>query len=145
MTEPIPTALILSQLLINEGYGSEGPSSPWPVFVGFMPEDSDNAVGLYDTAGTFNGRLMTTGEIIIHPGFQIQSRSVDYSSALEKIQSIALFLDTVFEESVTIDANTYIIQSVSRQGDILNMGMSDPDRMRQYFSMNALATLRKNP
>lgn len=136
-----PVSDICRQLLLDLSLGTDG-SSEWPVFVGILPDQPDNAISCYDTAGIMNGRIMRTGEQVEHPGLQIMVRSPDYLSAINKANAIALALDQQSDVVVQMESNRfYRIQNISRAGAILPLGLNEDDRRRYHFSINAVLTI----
>ena len=138
-----PPADILRQLLIQLGLGSE---SVWPIFTGFFPGVPDEAMCCYDTAGKPDGRIMASGEQIIHPGVQVLLRGPDYLATREKAEAVAQALDGQRRTPVAIPGGeTYLLHNVSRSGDILPLGMEeDGDRRRHLFAINSTMTVQLN-
>jgi hypothetical protein len=137
-----PNADILRQIIIDNDLGSD--NGTWPVFTGFLPDDSDAAICVYDTTGTKDGRIMRTGESIIHPGAQVRVRSGIYPDALKRIQEIAETLEAAFGITVDQPPDSYYIQNISRTGDLLYMGVElAGDRRRFNFTLNVILTVRK--
>jgi len=139
-------AYIVRALLVSAGLASNSKTEDWSSFTGFFPEEPDSAICTYDTPGIHDGNIMASGEAVIHPGVQIQVRSSDYSAVRDRADSIAKALDAVNSSSVAMadPSESWTILAVSRQGDLLNMGMEpDDDRRRHYFAVNVTLTLRK--
>jgi hypothetical protein len=115
------------------------------LFVAFLPDQPDESVAIFDTAGRQDGRLLQTGEQIIHPGIQIQVRDKDYSAGWERANDIALLLDGFIKEEVAIESDgIYILHNVSRTGDIIPVGIETvADRRRHLFTINAVVTISK--
>lgn len=134
---------IIYQLLVNLELGSvEG---EWPISVGLLPDTPDEAICVYDTAGRPDGRLMSTGERIDHPGIQIRVKGKDYPTVYQKIKTIATTLDRQAAVSIAFsEEEAYIIDNVSRTGDILPVGIEEVDGRRcHHFTLNATLTLRE--
>lgn len=142
-----PAADIVRLLLLQLGYGEENQSSNWAVFVGFVPDDPDNAIVVFDTAGMPDGRLMTTGERIEHPGIQIRVRGLEYAVTRNRAEAIALALDAQHNAEIDLDEESvsasYIVQNITRTGMIMPLGAEESDRRRFHFTINAILTLRK--
>jgi len=116
----------------------------WGLFMGFLPDEPDTAVCVYDTAGMLDGRMMRTGEKIEHPGIQIRVRGPVYKDAWTKANLIALALDTVQKNVVTTEEESYIVHNVSRTGAIIPVGVEDAGRVRRHhFTMNMILTLQR--
>jgi len=136
---------VIRQLLIELDLGTEQ-AGTWPVFVSFLPGTPDNALGIYDTAGKMNGRIMRTGEKIVHPGVQVVVRGSSYIDVIKKVTDIALALDAQCRTIVVMDsANSYILHNVSRSGDVIPLGVEqEGDRRRHLFTINAVVTMSSN-
>lgn len=137
---------IIYHLLLALGHGTDPTGEDtWPIFVGFLPDAPDEALCVYDTAGRQDGRLMSDGTQIIHPGIQIRVRGKIYLDTYDKIRDIALDLDAQADTVVTIAAGEdYIVQNVSRTGDIIPLGVEEIDgRRTHHFTLNAVITLNE--
>lgn len=135
----------LACLLIKNNYGmkpSVGASVNWPVFISSLPEKGNEAICVYDTGGTSDGRLMS-GETIIHPGVQIRIRSSRYAAGWDKGEAIGRFLDTIFRQAVVDLQNvTWVVVGVHRR-PLLALGR-EPEGTRQNFTLNATLTWSNN-
>lgn len=121
-------------------------ATDWTGYVGFMPEEPDQLICVYDVPGNPDGRIMRTGERIEHPGVQIQVRALSYMEAYEKAVAIALALDAVRLVSVAPESGTsYTVANISRVGTIISLGMeTEQDRRRHLFAMNMTMTYSVN-
>lgn len=138
-----PNADIIRRVIIDAGLGADS-GETWPVFTGFLPDEVDAAIAVYDTSGIKDGRVMTTGEQITHPGVQVRVRGPVYPEVFKKAQDIAAELDNTFGISIDMSADSYRISSISRTGDILPMGVEmEGDRRRFNFTINAVLTITK--
>ncbi len=136
-------AEIVRQLLIDGGLGAES-GNLWVIYVGFLPDEIDNAICVYDTAGTLDGRIMSTGEQIEHFGIQIRVRGISYPDTRKKIEDVALFIAAQIRTLVTIDSNdVYLVHNISQRGGILSIGVELTDRKRHNFTVNAITTIKK--
>jgi hypothetical protein len=133
---------IIQQLLVNLLAESPG-TSVWPIFVGFLPDQPDEAICVYDTAGFSDGRLMGDGTQIEHPGVQIRVKGKTYLETYGKIKEISLLLDAQHDAVVSpAEGETYIIQNISRQGTIMPLGLEEAGGRRlHHFTINAVLTL----
>ena len=140
----IPTAEIIRQLIIDESLGTA--AGTWPVLVSFLPNTPENAICVYDTAGTMNGRLMVSGLKIEHPGIQIRVRGSSYLLARAKAYAIAEMLDEQRRVSIALDSeDSYTIHNVSRSGTVVPIGIEEEgDRRRHHFTINAVTTITKD-
>jgi len=115
----------------------------WPAFISFMPEElPDQAICVYDTAGTSDGRIMSTGEKIEHPGIQIRVRGIDYPVVWAKANEIALALDAQNNVEVETESGlVFLVQNISRTGAIVPLGLeTNGPRRRHNFTINAITT-----
>lgn len=143
-------ASLLYKFLLDAGFLPSVPENgiqtgEWSSFIGYMPETPDSAVCFYDTQGMMDGRIMRTGEKIVHPGVMIRFRSRSYGGAWDKATLARDALDALSWASVDFQDETWLIQCVSRTSDVVSMGL-DPadDRRRHNFTINAIMTLRKD-
>ena len=143
MSSPIK---IVQTLLINLGLGSVvGASQDWPIYVAFLPDEYDEVISVNSTSGFKDGRIMATGEQIIHPGIQIRVRGnpLDYDTPYQKIKAIQLALDIQRRVSVAISSDeVYIVHNASLQSDILYLGVDgEGSRARHSFTINYVVTI----
>jgi len=135
-------AQIIHQLLTDLNLVEQ--SGAWPAFISFMPEElPDDAVCVYDTAGTSDGRIMRTGERIEHSGVQIRVRGRHHKDVWNKTNEIALALDQQVQNTLVSTASdlVYRIANISRTGTIIPVGIeTDGARRRFNFTINALVT-----
>lgn len=140
-----PTSSILRQFLDLYGLGSmPSASGTWPIFVTTLPDGrgvDDDCLAVLDTAGQKDGRIMD-GEVIMKRGVQILVRSKTNSSGWRKSEAVARRLDLVRNESVTISTDTFKLLSITRRGDILQMGQEEGTKQRWLFSINCLVSLQ---
>lgn len=143
MTSP---AAVIRQLLIDLGLGSATSDEEWPVFTSFLPDVSNFAICVYDTPGHPDGRIMATGERIIHPGIQIRVIATIYETGRAKAEAIALALDGTIRTNVVISSEeSYLVHNVSRMGSVLSLGVPEEgDRRRHHFTVNAVMTVTTN-
>ncbi len=142
-TSPIynSPAELIRWSIVDDGLGSNpGDGSAWPVFVGHMPDEPDNAICVYDTAGTPDGRVQRGGETIEHPGWQVRVRSVDHPTGWPKITNIRNHLDSVNRQGVVIDTYSYTIQAVTLTGGIQSLGQEPDGTRRNNYTINGIIT-----
>jgi len=135
---------ILRQAIVNSGNASLASLSSdneWPIFVGHMPDSPNDVLCVYDTSGNRNGRIMSTGENIDKPGFQLRVRADDYAEAYSKINEITTYLSTIKMNVVAISGTSYKIHSVTKIGTILSLGQETDSHRRCEFTMNGTLTL----
>ncbi len=141
------TAEVVRKVLIAYNLGANG-GNAWPVYVSLTQQKPDDQIILADTGGTKDGRLMRTGENVIHPGVQIRVRSKDVGLAYEKAVQISLALEAILDLEIEFPADEliYWIQSFTQTGDILPMGwIAEGDKTYHNFTINYIVTLRKLP
>jgi len=119
-------------------------SSDWPLFVNSLPDKKtigDDAGAIYDTAGTLDGRVINTGEVIEHYGIQVKIRARDYQTGWQKIRNIAASFSTVQNMVVNIGDDDYRVWNISRTSPIVNLGVDE--RKRFQFTVNFLTTMNE--
>ena len=114
-------------------------------FVSFLPDDPENAICIYDTAGKIDGRIMQNGDQIEHPGIQVRVRGPVYPDVWNKAEAIALAFDAQKRVVVHVGpSNTKVVLNISRTGAIVPMGIEQVgDRRRHNFTINAMVTIQK--
>lgn len=140
-----PATILQALLVAEEVFGDPEASSPtWPCFVGFTPDASVDDVGtVYDTAGYDDGRLMPTGEYLMHHGVQIRVRAQDYDTAWSKISEVAEALKDVVRADVEIEDATFTIHNVKQAGPPLSLGVEEGTKRRSLFVLNCLMTIEE--
>jgi hypothetical protein len=109
-----------------------------------MPDNPDNAICVYDTAGIREGRVQSTGESLSKPGWQIRVRSKGHPVGYARIQAIVSHLDGILQETVAISGNSYIIQAVTQTSTVLALGQEPEGEKRNLFTLNGTITFRVN-
>jgi hypothetical protein len=141
---------ILSQYFIDEGILTEpGQSGIWEVFVGLLPDDEvangipDDIVAIIGASDNKDGRIMKTGESIIHEGIQLMVRAVNYNTGWAKAKSLRTAMDGIKRDTVTISGSDYRIDSVTIASGPVAIGQEDSTKRRELFSLNVLVTLKE--
>lgn len=138
-------AMIMRQALIDLGLAFAGPTVAWSAFVGFMPDEEnthDSVLAINNTGGLLDGKFMGTGEVVVHHGVQIASRSLDSESGWAKMDTIATTLDAQARLTVTVSATDYLVHAFSRQSGVLYLGREgDGSRKWALFTSNWAVTL----
>lgn len=136
---------IIRNLLVNLGLGTTpSAAGSWPVYAEREPDAPDSVITVYNTAGRKDGRVQVGGEVQEHHGFQVRIRAANPVTGYTKAQAIAIALDeTVYQDTVTISAATYLVHAVSRVGSVLALGKETPTSKRNLFTINAVAALRQ--
>lgn len=137
-----PVSKIVRALLLQEGVGVEGPSEDWTIFYDFLPENPDKAFAVYSTSGMSDGRIMSGGERVEHPGFQVFVRGMDVDEVFEAVGTVSSCLDQVLRATVFLDDVRYRVHSVSRKGAPIPLGVeTEGDRRRYCVTINATLTV----
>ena len=133
---------ILRRLLINAGQGTlPSVGGSWPIGVE-RPNSPDSCITLTETTGKRDGRVMTSGEVIEHPGIQIEVRSATFSVGFLKAKQLATYCDeSIYNSGVTFEGKSYNIVNVSRVGVVMAIGRETPESKRELFTFNATVTI----
>lgn len=138
-------AMVLQQAIINAGHAVSPPTAAdWACYVDYMPdgpEVGDRAVCVYNTTPILDGRIMTTGKHIEHPGWQVKVRAPNHPTGFGKIKDILQFFEGVLRLSVTIGSDSYKIQSISRTSGIVPIGRGKDMQQREHFTINGITTI----
>lgn len=139
-------AEILREALVDVKEGMlpskyKGGNNSWPIFVGHLPEEPDNAVCIYDTTGVRDGRIQESGENIDHPGFQVRVRGKDHPTAYKKIKEIQDAITLFSMTEAVIGIYTYKIHSATRTGTIISLGQEVDRKRRAEFTLNGILTI----
>lgn len=114
----------------------------WPLYISYEPDSPTNVASVYDSTGVKQGRLMI-GTVIQNYGIQVRIRNSKYNLGWAKAEAIALDLDTIHNEIITIDSEDYIIKNIERQGPVVSLGKEKGTKKRNLFTINLLVTLKK--
>lgn len=136
-------ARILRQYLIDADKVGINDSTIWPSFIAHMPtyeEVGGDAVLFTDTEGRMLGRILRTGEQPERYGIQVRFRSFDADKCWAKAKTIQKHLDTVVNQTVTVEEQTYTINSVHRTTSLLPMGYESETRL-YHVSSNYTITI----
>lgn len=140
-----PPARILQQYLEDAGFiSAQEDDGDWPGFVSFMPDKVIDLVAVYDTQGLLDGRYMTDGVYVEHPGVQIRVRSKTYLTGWRKAKELQNALAAIEQEQVTIDDEIYTIHNATVTAPIAVMGQDPDTDRRENFSINARLTLAES-
>lgn len=133
---------VLRRLLVNNSQGTlPSASGNWPIGIE-RPDDPDDCVTITETTGKRDGRVMSTGEVIEHPGIQVEVRSADHNTGFLKAMQLATYCDeSIYNSVITFENKTYNIQNVSRVGPVMSIGRESPESKRELFTFNAMVTI----
>ena len=142
---PDPPADVIRYLMIGLGLGTLPTSNGnWPISVAKELDNPDNAITVYDTTGSDDGRSMIDGELFGHSGIQIRLRSRTYTAGYAKMDAIQTELaQNVSQRTVSVGSNLYTVWSCSRIGDIIPLGTDEGSSKRYLFTMNLFCSLKK--
>ena len=141
-------AFTLASYIIENAIGvmtDPADEDDWPLYVSSMPDEPDietNLGVLYNTTGIKDGRLMS-GVVIKHYGIQLRIRSNIYTIGFAKAETIMVALDSVFPDTIVIDAVTYRIYNVKRMSSVIALGIEKGTKGRFLFTVNFLVTLKR--
>lgn len=113
----------------------------WPVFVGSLPNDPDNAVSVRDGGGSMDGRSHKTGDVFEHPGIQITVRGKEQQVSWSKANELAGALKLIRGQSVVFNGNTYRLLNAMKTTPVLYLGEEETKR-RVSFGLNYNLTIR---
>ena len=137
----ISPATILGNYIRQELLMSDpGDRSDWPLYISYFPDVKTEMGAIYDTTGIKLGRHMT-GDVIREYGIQIKISSDVLNDGWAKIEAIAIELDSIKGEEITINCEDYIIRFVSRSGPPIYLGVEDGTKKRKLFVLNCLINL----
>lgn len=141
-------AVVLTYFIINSLGKMTTPTDgeDWPLYSPHMPDGDNvetNCGVVHDTLGVKDPRSISSGVVSEHPGVQIRVRTNDYNVGFAKIEDIALALDAVANETITIGSESYKIHNVSRASPIACLGVEPGTKRRTFFTVNYLLTLKK--
>lgn len=139
-------ASIIRTLLVTLGLGTEpSASGSWPIFDTSEPDTPDDVITMYDTAGRKQGRVMSNGELQETHGIQIRVRAANSVTGYAKARALAVAIDqSVLRATVTMGASEYLVQAISRTGDVLILGKESPTSRRSVYTINAFVTMWKS-
>lgn len=142
---------ILRRLLVDLSVGTlPTDGGDWPINVSAEQDLPDNQITVYDTAGSLQGRLQQSGNIVEFPGLQIRVRAVSHVLGWNKVNAIATTLDqSARRVTVTIGEHTYLVHAVNRSTPPIPLGKETnqtgerlPMTKRQLFVINATITVK---
>lgn len=136
-------AEILTKCLIDLAVGTlPTTNGSWPIYYSHEPNTPDNAITVYDTTSKIDGRAMPTGEVYEHFGLLFRVRSARFQPGYVKAYTLATALsETIRQTEVVIDANTFLIHSVSRVSGPIHIGRETPGSVRELFTLNVIIAL----
>jgi hypothetical protein len=137
---------IVRQLLVDLDLGTDPSlSEAWPIYDTSEPDTPDNCITVYGPVGIEGGHIQYSGQLLVMQGIQLRIRSLDPETGWLKAHALARAIDeTVYQDTVTLSGSTYYIQSITRRGDIIELGKDYQNSERYLFTVNAVVALRRN-
>ena len=138
-------AYILAEYIIEVlGDMADPPSTTWPLYRNSLPDGNgvpDNAGAVFDTSPLVDGRYMSGGVVVEHPGVQLRVRSKDQQTGYAKIEDLVRTLETVTNVTVSTATETFVLQNVSRSSGVVSMGIDE--QRRWHHTANFLLTVKE--
>jgi hypothetical protein len=140
----ISPATILSHYIIDvlESFTSPEDKTDWPLFVSHMPDEINDVGCVYNTSPIIDGKLMC-GDVIEHPGIQITIRTNDYEIGRNKAEILALALDVLYNQLVTVEEKAFIVQNARRMTGITDLGLEIGTKRRYLFTIDYVLTMKR--
>lgn len=137
-------AEIIAQVIIDLGSATDGSlNQSWPIYDNVEPNDPDNCLTVYDTAGTPDGRYMVGGIADLHHGVQVRVRSYDHSPGYAKAMEIRALFEPLLNKQVSLGSSLYLIECINKIGDVLPLGQDVPDSKRRAFTINVVTPITR--
>lgn len=134
-------AKILATWLIAQGVFVSTAGAEWKLFIAHQPAKPTRCAVLYDTSGINDGRLMSSGEQIVHHGIQLRIRSEDYQNGWVKIKAAMEDLAALTNGAVVIGADPYTIVNVSQTSSIASFGEENGSTRNYGWTVNFILTI----
>jgi len=136
--------LIIQTYLVNKSLGSlPANDNEWPLYLSFLPDSVDNAMCLYDENPQIDGRIQSTGELLLHFGMRLRIRNTDYETGWAKAAEILRDLMTSVRQSVVININEYLIHTFTTYTGIHSMGLENSTKRRNIFDLNFITSIEE--
>lgn len=141
-----PPAAVVRQLLIDESLFESDLGEDWAIFVSSLPAEPRRAACVYDSTPVADGRLMATGELVMHYGIQLRVRSPSYDEGRLHAQLAVDALAAVAQQAVTVSGTVYTVAAVSLASGVFPAGYDDADSggRRMNWTANFLVTLSED-
>lgn len=139
----VNAARVLLEYLIDQGLATHpDDGDPWPVYLDQLPDSPDNCIVCYDTTGSMGGRDSVIQRYSELHGVQVFVRSAHLEGWL-KAQDIKGYFDALVRTYVYLGNDTYYIQNINRQGDIIKLGKDSSNSHRRRWSLNVLVAVQQ--
>lgn len=139
----LPSQVMLALLkdVIPPLVQTTSPASDWHAVIGSKNTSPDNHVVIYDSTGVNHGRMMGTGENLIHHGIQILVRGKTYPVGAVKAWDIQGVLSTIKNYEVSVGAELITILSFTLTSPVTFAG-TEEQNVRKMFTLNGTMSLR---
>ena len=136
---------IMRRLLIAKSQGTDPDDGlAWPIYATSEPDLPDNCLTVFNTQGRDGGRVKQTGERQEHYGFQVRVRSLRADAGFLKARAVAIALDQdVYDDALTLDLTGYLVHSLTRTSEVMDIGKDVPGSKRSVYTINAVATINQ--
>ena len=139
---------ITRYLLIAGGLGvlPDG-TTDWGISAEGELDAPDKAITVYNTTGIPDGRIMVTGEMVIHLGLQVRIRDNDPRSGYSKANDIRTAMENVRYLGVAVSTgggvpdSNYTVYCYSNISDVIDLGRNVPHTKRVLFTINAVTSI----
>lgn len=147
MVLSVPISQIIAQVIADLSLGDANQNNDWGIVVAEMPIDPDRVIVVSDTKGVSSGKIMRSGEDIIHHGVQIITRSKAYDEAWIKGRAIQTTLSALSNRAVSVTNGfgtyNFTLEAFSLFGTLIPMGEEEKNR-RNLVSFNGLLTINED-
>lgn len=112
----------------------------WCLYVSALPDQNTRpkAAAVYDTSPRKLGRLLDGTELWAW-GIQFKLRSPDYAAGWTKAEALSDLLEEWHDETITIEASTYVVEYFSQTSRVLPIGQDE--QQRHLFTINGLCVI----
>lgn len=139
-----PSMIIQAELILQGEFTDPTAKGAWPLFVVQEPDLTgvpNQCATLYDTTPVIDGIAMSTKELMQHYGLQLRARDPDYATGWNKLTDIINVLMELRQETVTVGANEYLVQSAVPTTGVIPLGVDD--KRRSLFTLNFVVAVKE--
>lgn len=120
----------IATYLQQQGAGTVGTD----IFKGFLPDQPDNCIGLFEYAGSPTELTMGTGDAVLErPGLQVRARNKSYSAARSKLDEVVTALHGLANE--TLGGKRYLLIRANQSPESIGMDASNRNELVVNFSV----------
>ena len=118
-------------------------SDALPIYISSTPEQPDDCITIYDTAGVIHGKLMN-GVTVERYGVSIRIRHREYNAGYVQALEVTEALSDLHDTDVVMTGGvTYTIQNASKTSPIASLGVEQgSSKRRDLFTVNYLLTVK---